>query len=152
MCVLYWCIGSVTCLCVFLLVLFRVCMCSSHTVCTVYSTHSESLIIIINIRMNSYSYSESCNNAWSTLHFQCVLHGTSRWGSMPYTHAYSPRPHNYVHTCRIITMAFNEAILANSRPNLFELVAQDSMHEALRPAFEYVCKVGIKKCTCTLPI
>lgn len=39
--------------------------------------------------------------------------------------------------------AFNEQILQGSqRPNFFELLAQEAMQEALRPAFEYVCKVG----------
>lgn len=43
---------------------------------------------------------------------------------------------------RAIGMAFNELILSDLRPNFFELVAQEAMHEALRPAFEYVCKVS----------
>ena len=38
--------------------------------------------------------------------------------------------------------AFNERILASMRPNFFELLAQEAMHEALRPAVEYVCKVS----------
>lgn len=39
--------------------------------------------------------------------------------------------------------AFNEQILQGSqRPNFFELLAEKAMQEALRPAFEYVCKVG----------
>ena len=38
-------------------------------------------------------------------------------------------------------MAFNEAILADLRPNFFELLAEEAMHESLRPAVEYVCKV-----------
>jgi len=38
-------------------------------------------------------------------------------------------------------VAFNEQILASQRPNFFELLAQEAMREALRPAFEYVCKV-----------
>lgn len=39
--------------------------------------------------------------------------------------------------------AFNEQILQGSqRPNFFELLAQKAMQEALRSAFEYVCKVG----------
>ncbi len=37
---------------------------------------------------------------------------------------------------------FNEQILSGLRPNFFELVAQEAMHEALRPAFEYLCKVS----------
>ena len=40
-------------------------------------------------------------------------------------------------------VAFNEQILASQRPNFFELLAQEAMREALRPAFEYVCKVGM---------
>lgn len=39
--------------------------------------------------------------------------------------------------------AFNEQILQGSqRPNFFELLAQEAMQEALKPAFEYVCKVS----------
>ena len=38
-------------------------------------------------------------------------------------------------------MAFNEGILADLRPNFFELLAEEAMHESLRPAVEYVCKV-----------
>ena len=38
-------------------------------------------------------------------------------------------------------MAFNEGILADLRPNFFELLAEEEMHESLRPAVEYVCKV-----------
>ena len=37
--------------------------------------------------------------------------------------------------------SFNEQILQSQRPNFFELVAQEAMHEALRPAFQYICKV-----------
>ena len=39
--------------------------------------------------------------------------------------------------------SFNEQILQNQRPNFFELLAQESMHEALRPAFQYICKVRL---------
>ena len=40
--------------------------------------------------------------------------------------------------------SFNEQILQGSqRPNFFELLAQEAMQEALRPAFEYACKVGM---------
>lgn len=39
-------------------------------------------------------------------------------------------------------MAFNEAILEDDRPNFFELLAVEAMHEAFRPAVEYVCKVS----------
>lgn len=38
-------------------------------------------------------------------------------------------------------MAFNEGILTDQRPNFFELLAEESMREALRPALEYVCKI-----------
>ena len=38
--------------------------------------------------------------------------------------------------------SFNEQILQSQRPNFFDLLAQESMHEALRPAFQYICKVG----------
>jgi hypothetical protein len=38
-------------------------------------------------------------------------------------------------------MAFNEGILADQRPNFFELLEEEGMHETLRPAIEYVCKV-----------
>ena len=41
-------------------------------------------------------------------------------------------------------MAFNEGILADKRPNFFELVAEEAMHETLRPAIEYICKVAHK--------
>ena len=37
---------------------------------------------------------------------------------------------------------FNEQILTSLRPNFFELIAQEAMHESLRPAFEHVCKVS----------
>ena len=40
--------------------------------------------------------------------------------------------------------SFNEQILQSQRPNFFELLAQEAMHEALRPAFQYVCKVREK--------
>ena len=44
--------------------------------------------------------------------------------------------------------SFNEQILQGSqRPNFFELLAQEAMQEALRPAFEYACKVGIMYAT-----
>lgn len=39
-------------------------------------------------------------------------------------------------------MAFNEGILSNQRPNIFELLEEEAMHDTLRPAVEYVCKVG----------
>ncbi len=43
----------------------------------------------------------------------------------------------------IIKMAsFNEQLLENARPNFFELVATEAMQEALRPAFQYICKVN----------
>ena len=38
-------------------------------------------------------------------------------------------------------MAFNEQIHASTRPNIFELFAQESMDGALRPAIQHVCKV-----------
>ena len=38
-------------------------------------------------------------------------------------------------------IGFNEQILQSQRPNFFELLAQEAMHEALRPAFQYMCKV-----------
>ena len=37
--------------------------------------------------------------------------------------------------------AFNERILEGLRPNFFELLSQEAMHEALRPAILYVIKV-----------
>ncbi len=37
--------------------------------------------------------------------------------------------------------AFNEQLLGNACPNFFELVANESMQEALRPTFQYICKV-----------
>lgn len=39
-------------------------------------------------------------------------------------------------------MAFNEGILGNQRPNIFELLEEEAMHETLRPAVEYICKVS----------
>ena len=36
---------------------------------------------------------------------------------------------------------FNEQLLEGLRPNFFELVANEAMQEALRPAFQYICKV-----------
>lgn len=45
----------------------------------------------------------------------------------------------------IRAMAFNEGILANQRPNIFELLEEEAMHETLRPAVEYVCKVQSQK-------
>ena len=41
------------------------------------------------------------------------------------------------------SVGFNEQILQSQRPNLFELLAQEAMHEALRPAFQYICKVSV---------
>ena len=38
-------------------------------------------------------------------------------------------------------MAFNEAILAEETPNFFELVAEEQLREALRPALLYLTKV-----------
>ena len=38
-------------------------------------------------------------------------------------------------------MAFNEAILADQRPNFFELLAEEQLREALRPALLYLVKV-----------
>ena len=38
-------------------------------------------------------------------------------------------------------MAFNEGILEGQRPNFFEFLEEEGMHETLRPAVEYVCKV-----------
>lgn len=40
-----------------------------------------------------------------------------------------------------ISMAFNEQILSERLPNIFELLAQESMSDALRPAIQYVTKV-----------
>lgn len=37
--------------------------------------------------------------------------------------------------------AFNERILEGLRPNFFELLSQEAMHGALRPAFQYFIKV-----------
>jgi hypothetical protein len=37
--------------------------------------------------------------------------------------------------------AFNERILEGFRPNFFELLSQEAMHSALRPAFQYFIKV-----------
>ncbi len=37
--------------------------------------------------------------------------------------------------------AFNERILEGLRPNFFELLSQEAMHEALRPAIRYIIKV-----------
>ena len=45
-------------------------------------------------------------------------------------------------------MAFNEQILEGLRPNFFELVVQETMHQALRPAVEYLCKVCVHVCVC----
>lgn len=44
-------------------------------------------------------------------------------------------------TATMDTASFNEQILQSQRPNFFELLAQEAMHEALRPAFQYICKV-----------
>ncbi|CAI8008162.1 Peroxisome assembly protein 12 [Geodia barretti] len=38
-------------------------------------------------------------------------------------------------------MAFNEAILTDERPNVFELLAEEQLREALRPALLYLTKV-----------
>ena len=38
-------------------------------------------------------------------------------------------------------MAFNEQILEGLRPNVFELLAQESMGQALRPALDYFIRV-----------
>lgn len=43
------------------------------------------------------------------------------------------------------TMAFNEGILAHQKPNIFELLEEEAMHETLRPAVEYICKVQGEK-------
>ena len=50
-------------------------------------------------------------------------------------------------------MAFNEQIHASARPNIFELLAQESMDASLRPAIQHVCKVGnmqgaVQHCLC----
>lgn len=37
--------------------------------------------------------------------------------------------------------AFNERILEGLRPNFFELLSQEAMHNALRPACQYFMKV-----------
>lgn len=37
--------------------------------------------------------------------------------------------------------AFNERILEGLRPNFFELLSQEAMHHALRPACQYFLKV-----------
>lgn len=39
------------------------------------------------------------------------------------------------------SMAFNEQILEGFRPNVFELLAQEAMGQALRPALDYFIKV-----------
>lgn len=38
-------------------------------------------------------------------------------------------------------MAFNEQILEGFRPNIFELMAQETMSGALRPAVDYLLRV-----------
>ena len=40
-------------------------------------------------------------------------------------------------------LAFNEQILHGLRPNFFELLSEEAMHEALRPAFQYIIKVRL---------
>ena len=42
-------------------------------------------------------------------------------------------------------MAFNQQILEGLRPNIFELLAQESMNEALRPAVDYFIRVSVKR-------
>ena len=37
--------------------------------------------------------------------------------------------------------SFNERILQAQRPSFFELLSQEAMHDALRPAFQYLSKV-----------
>lgn len=37
---------------------------------------------------------------------------------------------------------FNERILEGLRPNFFELLSQEAMHDALRPAIQYFIKVS----------
>ena len=44
-------------------------------------------------------------------------------------------------------MAFNEAILTDERPNVFELLAEEQLREALRPALLYLTKVTHTVCT-----
>lgn len=39
--------------------------------------------------------------------------------------------------------AFNEGILEGLRPNFFELLSQEAMHDALRPACQYFIKVSL---------
>lgn len=46
-------------------------------------------------------------------------------------------------------MAFNEAILADQRPNFFELLAEEQLREALRPALLYLVKVTHRHNVCT---
>ena len=36
----------------------------------------------------------------------------------------------------------NDQILEGLRPNFFELLSEEAMHGALRPAFQYVAKVS----------
>ena len=43
-------------------------------------------------------------------------------------------------------MAFNEQIHASTRPTIFELLAQESMEAALRPAIQHLCKVSLRRC------
>ncbi len=40
----------------------------------------------------------------------------------------------------------NDQILEGLRPNFFELLSEEAMHEALRPAFQYLIKVTCKHC------
>ncbi|XP_064405987.1 putative peroxisome assembly protein 12 [Halichondria panicea] len=40
--------------------------------------------------------------------------------------------------------SFNEQLLESVRPNFFELVANEAMQEALRPAFQYISKVLVQ--------
>ena len=45
-------------------------------------------------------------------------------------------------------MAFNEAILAEASPNFFELLAEEALREALRPALLYLIKVRLASSPC----
>ena len=44
---------------------------------------------------------------------------------------------------RSVVGSFNERILQALRPNFFELLSQEAMHDALRPAFQYLIKVEL---------